>query len=280
MTTTTKTPDPSGSLRSPLDRGLRPLALVTGASGGIGAEIAKVLAAQGHDLVLVARSEPGLRTVADAARTSGASSTVITADLAQPGAGHRLAQELKDRGLHIDVLVNNAGFADFGEMWKADAEKLDQMITLNISTLTELMRDLLPDMVAKRSGRVMNLASTAAFFPGPLMAVYYATKGYVLSLSEGVNEELKGTGVTVTAVCPGPTESGFQAKAEMEASKLVNGRKIPSAQSVAEAAVKATMAGKPVAVIGSKNKLNVLSPRFLPRRLIPGIVKKAQAAAH
>jgi uncharacterized protein len=142
------------------------------------------------------------------------------------------------------------------------------------------MHDLIPAMVSKGNGRVMNLASTAAFFPGPLMAVYYATKGYVLSLSEGVNEELRGTGVTVTAVCPGPTESGFQAKAEMEASKLVKGRKIPSAHSVAEAAVKATLAGKPVAVIGVKNKLNVLSPKFLPRFLIPGIVKKAQAAAH
>jgi uncharacterized protein len=280
MTSTSNRPDPSDSPRSPLDRGLRPLALVTGASGGIGAEIAKVLAAQGHDLVLVARSEPGLQSVATAALASGAQSTVITADLAQPGAGHLLAQELKSRGLRIEVLVNNAGFADFGEMWKADATKLDQMITLNVGTLTELMRDLLPDMVANKRGRVMNLASTAAFFPGPLMAVYYATKGYVLSLSEGVNEELKGTGVTVTAVCPGPTESGFQAKAEMEASKLVKNRKIPSAHSVAEAAVKATMAGKAVAVIGTKNKLNVLSPKFLPRRLIPGIVKKAQAAAH
>ncbi len=258
----------------------RPLALVTGASGGIGAEIAKVLAAQGHDLVLVARSEAGLQTVATAAAANGAKSTVITADLAQPGAGHRLAQELNTRGLTIDVLVNNAGFADFGEMWKADAAKLDQMITLNVGTLTELMHDLIPTMVANKRGRIMNIASTAAFFPGPLMAVYYATKGYVLSLSEGVNEELKGTGVTVTAVCPGPTESGFQAKAEMESSKLVKGRKIPTAHSVAEAAVKATLAGKPVAVIGFKNRLNVLSPKFLPRFLIPGIVKKAQAASH
>ncbi len=258
----------------------RPLALVTGASGGIGAEIAKVFAARGHDLVLVARSEPGLQAVAQSATASGATSTIITADLAQPGAGHRLAEEIARRGLHIDVLVNNAGFADFGEMWKADPAKLDQMILLNVATLTELMHDLIPAMITKRSGRVMNLASTAAFFPGPLMAVYYATKGYVLSLSEGVNEELRGTGVTVTAVCPGPTESGFQAKAEMEASKLVKNRKIPSAQSVAEAAVKATMAGKPVAVIGFKNKLNVLSPKFLPRFLIPGIVKKAQAATH
>jgi uncharacterized protein len=255
----------------------RQLALVTGASGGIGAEIAKILATKGYDLVLVARSEPGLQVVASAAATAGAASTIITADLAQPGAGHRLSQELNQRGMHIDVLVNNAGFADFGEMWSADASKLDQMITLNIATLTELMHDLLPAMVANKRGRVMNLASTAAFFPGPLMAVYYATKAYVLSISEGVNEELRGTGVTVTAVCPGPTESGFQAKAEMESSKLVKGRKIPSAHTVAAAAVHATLAGKPVAVIGVKNKLSVLTPRFLPRRFIPGIIKKAQA---
>jgi uncharacterized protein len=126
----------------------------------------------------------------------------------------------------------------------------------------------------------LNVASTAAFFPGPLMAVYYATKAYVLSVSEAVGEELKGTGVTVTALCPGPTASGFQAAAAMEDSKLVKGRKIPSAQSVADDAIKALFAGKPVIVTGWKNKLNVLSPRFLPRGLVPGIVKKAQAANH
>jgi uncharacterized protein len=255
----------------------RPLALVTGASGGIGAEIAKVLAASGHDLVLVARTETALNKLATELGSQRATCTVITADLAIPGAGHRLALELATRNLPIDVLINNAGFADFGELWKADSTKIDQMITLNIGTLTELMHDLLPGMVSRKTGRVMNVASTAAFFPGPLMAVYYATKAYVLSVSEAVNEELKGTGVTVTAVCPGPTESGFQAKAEMGDSKLFKNKKIMDAPTVAQQGVAAMMKGKPVAVIGSKNRMTVLSPRFLPRFMVPGIVKKAQA---
>jgi uncharacterized protein len=255
----------------------RPLALVTGASGGIGAEFARVLAKGGHDLVLVARSEAPMQTLASELANHTAHCTIISADLAILGAGHRLAGTLADRNLEIDVLINNAGFADFGELWKADAPKIDQMITLNVATLTELMHDLLPGMVSRGAGRIMNVASTAAFFPGPLMAVYYATKAFVLSISEAVNEELKGTGVTVTAVCPGPTETGFVAKAEMESSKLFKG-KIMSAHTVAEQGVAAMFAGKPVAVIGTKNKIQSLTPRFLPRSIVPGIIKKAQSA--
>jgi uncharacterized protein len=259
----------------------RPLALVTGASGGIGEELARELAKNGHDLVLVARSEGRLRTVAsELASAHSISAHIITADLGVPGAGHALATEIAARGFSIDVLVNNAGFADFGDMWKADANKLDSMILLNMATLTELMHDLLPAMVQRKHGRIMNVASTAAFFPGPLMAVYYATKAYVLSLSEGVNEELKGTGVTVTALCPGPTESGFQTAAAMEDSKLVKGRKIMTAEKVAQLGVAAMLQGKPVIVTGLKNKFMVQTPKFTPRRLIPGIVKRAQAASH
>ncbi len=259
----------------------RPLALITGASGGIGEALARSLAAKGHDLMLVARSEQKLQALADELqRTQNIRARSMTADLGVPGAGHALAKRLAHDNVLVDVLVNNAGFADFGTFHEADAAKLDSMISLNIATLTELMHDLLPIMVRRKRGRVLNVASTAAFFPGPLMAVYYATKAYVLSISEAVGEELKGTGVTVTALCPGPTASGFQAVAAMENSKLVKGRKIPSAQSVADEAVKAMLAGKPVIVTGWKNKLNVLSPRFLPRRMVPGIVKKAQAANH
>lgn len=259
----------------------RPLALVTGASGGIGEALARTLAAKGHDLVLVARSADKLQTLADELiRIHNISARIMAADLGVPGAGHALASRLTHDNVMVDVLINNAGFADFGPFHEADGAKLDSMISLNIATLTELMRDLIPGMVTRGHGRVLNVASTAAFFPGPLMAVYYATKAYVLSLSEAVGEELKGTGVTVTALCPGPTASGFQAAAAMENSKLVKGRKIPSAPSVADDAIKALMAGKPVIVTGWKNKLNVLSPRFLPRRFVPGIVKKAQAANH
>jgi uncharacterized protein len=258
----------------------RPLALVTGASGGIGESIARTLAARGYDLMLVARTEERLDAIAvELSSSHGTKSTVIAMDLAGPDAGHRLSADVLARGIAVDVLVNNAGFADYGSLWEANAEKLDEMIRLNIATLTELMHDLLPGMVERGSGRVMNIASTAAFLPGPLMAVYYASKAYVLHLSEAVNEELKGTGVTVTAVCPGPTESGFVAKAEMETSKLFKGA-IMDTDTVARCAVSATLKGTPVAVVGLKNKFTVLSPRFLPRRIVPGIVKKAQAASH
>ncbi len=259
----------------------RPLALVTGASGGIGEELARELAAKGHDLVLVARSTGKLQGLADElVAKHSISAHVLTADLGHAGAGHALAAELTAKGLEVDVLVNNAGFADFGEMWKADAAKLDSMIALNMAVLTELMHDLIPSMVSRGHGRVMNVASTAAFFPGPLMGVYYATKAYVLSLSEATHEELKGTGVTVTALCPGPTQSGFQAAASLENSKLFKGRALPTAKHVAGLGVAAMLKGKPVLVIGGKNKLSVLSPRFLPRAMVPGMVKRAQAASH
>ena len=259
----------------------RNVALVTGASGGIGEALARELGARGHDLVLVARSRERLDALgAELAAAHGLVATPIAADLAVAGAGHALARELGHRGLPIDVLVNNAGFGDFGEFWSAEAPKIDQMILLNMATLTELFHDLLPGMVERKRGWVMNVASTAAFMPGPWMAVYYATKAYVLSLSEAVHEELKGTGVSVTALCPGPTESEFQAAAAMEESKLVKGRKIMSAATVARLGVDGMLKGRPVVVTGLKNRVQALTPKFTPRRLLVQVVKRAQAAAH
>jgi uncharacterized protein len=258
----------------------RPLALVTGASGGIGEDIARQLAEKGHDLVLVARSAERLQTLADALQTKHSIRThIITADLSVPGAGHALAKQLAAQGHAIDVLINNAGFGDFGNFWEMSTEKLDGMLDLNMGTLAELMRDLIPGMVARKSGRVMNVASTAAFMPGPLMASYYATKAFVLSLSEAVHEELKGTGVTVTALCPGPTETGFSSAASLEKSKLFK-NKLMTSEKVAELGVHAMLAGKPVIVTGLKNKVQALTPKLTPRRLIPGFVKRAQAATH
>lgn len=257
----------------------RNLALVTGASGGIGEAIAREFAKRGYDLVLVARSEDKLRRIGEELHSAhGANAHVITADLALPGAGSAMAAQLRSDGLDIDVLVNNAGFADFGEFRTADLAKTMAMISLNIATLTELTRELLPAMVARRRGCLLNVASTAAFMPGPLMAVYYATKAYVLSFSEAIHEELRGTGVTVTALCPGPTESGFQAAAAMEDSKLVKGRKIMSAEKVAEIGVGAALRGRPVAMTGLKHALQAITPKFLPRRVVPAFVKWAQKA--
>jgi short-subunit dehydrogenase len=150
------------------------------------------------------------------------------------------------------------------------------MIQVNIVALTELTKRLLPGMVARKSGRILNLASTAAFFPGPLMAVYYASKAYVLSFSEAIATELEGTGVTVTALCPGPTASGFQATAHLEESRMIAGKRLPTARSVAEAGYEAMMAGKTVFVPGVSNKLMLLVPQILPRRLVARIVQKAQ----
>jgi uncharacterized protein len=254
----------------------RPTALVTGASGGIGEALARGLAARGHDLVLVARTEAKLRALADElAATHGARTSVLAVDLAAPQAVASIVEQLAGR--RIDVLVNNAGFGDFGPFTEADPAKISQMVQLNVATLTDLTRALLPAMVAANAGRVLNVASTAAFMPGPLMAVYYATKAYVLSFSEAVNEELRGIGVTVTALCPGPVATGFQQGADMATSKLVKGKQLMTADECAALALKGMQRGKPVVVTGAMNKLQAFSPRLMPRRLVPGMVMRAQA---
>ena len=243
------------------------LALVTGASGGIGAEIARVLAPD-HDLVLVARSAAKL----DALATELGGARVIAADLSDPGAVGKIAAELPE----VDVLVNNAGVGDFGAFAAEDTERILGMIQLNITSLTALTRQYLPAMLERQQGRVMNVASTASFQPGPLMAVYYATKSYVLSFSEALHEETRGTGVTVTALCPGPTASGFQAAADMELSPLVANRKLPSAADVAAYGVKAMQRGDAVAVPGAMNKIMAASVRLTPRPVIRRLVRKMQ----
>jgi uncharacterized protein len=250
-------------------------ALVTGASGGIGEALARELAARGLDLVIVARSEDKLAALAsELESTHSINVRAIATDLTRAGAVTDLVATLGD--LEIDVLVNNAGYANYGKFWENDAAKERDMVQLNVVVLEELTRALLPAMVSRGRGRVMNLASTAAFMPGPLMSNYYATKAYVLSLSEGLANELHGTGVTVTALCPGPTESGFQNRADMGDSKLVRGKRLPSAAQVAKAGCTALFAGKVVYIPGFSNRLQVLTPKFLPRRIVPGFVRKAQ----
>ena len=243
-------------------------ALVTGASGGIGLEIARVLAPD-HDLVLVARSAAKLEALA--AELGGA--RVIAADLSDPAAVGKIAAEVPD----VDVLVNNAGVGDFGPFAEADVDRTLAMIQLNVTALTALTRQYLPGMLARGSGGILNLASTASFQPGPLMAVYYATKSYVLSFTEAIAEEVRGSGVKVTALCPGPTSSGFQAAADMELSPLVANRKLPSAAEVAAYGVKAMEHGDVVAVPGLMNKVMAGSVRFTPRPVIRRLVRKLQA---
>jgi short-subunit dehydrogenase len=245
-------------------------ALVTGASGGIGLELARLLAADGYDLTLVARRRPELEALA--AELGGAQ--VVAVDLAEPGAVGQVVAAVP----RADVVVNNAGVGDFGPFAGSEPARTAGMLQLNVVALTELTRAYLPGMLDRGHGRVLNVASTAAFQPGPLMAVYYATKAYVLSFSEALAEEVRGSGVTVTALCPGPTASGFQAGAVMEGSKLVKGRTLADAAGVARAGYKAMQRGEAVEVAGLSNKVMASAVRFAPRPLIRRVVHRMQQA--
>ncbi|WP_019586100.1 SDR family NAD(P)-dependent oxidoreductase [Deinococcus apachensis] len=256
-------------------------ALVTGASGGIGEALARGLATRGIDVILVARTESKLQALArELEAAHGVRAFPVPLDLTLPDAGERLEREVGELGLTVDFLVNNAGFASYGEFITSDPGHERDMIQVNVVTLTDLTRRFLPGMVARGRGRVLNVASTAAFMPGPLMAVYYATKAYVLSFSEALNEEVRGSGVNVTALCPGPVETGFQSRARLEESRLLQGREIMGPGEVAREGIDAMLRGQAVRVVGRANQLLALTPRFLPRALVPGLVKRAQDRAH
>jgi short-subunit dehydrogenase len=250
-------------------------ALITGASGGIGYELAKQFARYQHNLVLVARSEAKLNQLAEELRAvHRVQIAVIAQDLSQPQAVTSIHASLKAQNITVDYLVNNAGFGDFGFFVETDWAKEEQMINLNIMALTHFTKVFVQDMVQRRSGRILNIASTAAFQPGPLMAVYFATKAYVLSFSEAIANELQGTGVTVTALCPGPTDSGFLEAAALEGSKLFKGKKLPSSAEVAAYGYRAMMSGKTVVIHGTRNWLLANSARFAPRKLVTALVRK------
>jgi short-subunit dehydrogenase len=244
-------------------------ALVTGASSGIGLEIARLLA-KDYDLVLAARSADKLEQLA----SELGNARVVAVDLIDPDGSRKLIAEVPS----VDVLINNAGFAEYGPFAEANEQRLEDMIELNVTALTRLARAYLPGMLERGSGKIMNVASTASFQPGPLMAVYYATKAYVLSLSEALAEETRGSGVTVTALCPGPTTTNFQATANMEKSRLVNERMLAKADDVAKYGVKAMNKGDVVAVPGFMNKFVATSVRFSPRPVVRRLVHKIQDA--
>src|SRR5216684_4294091 len=200
---------------------VRETVLITGASSGIGLDLARIFAAKKFDLILTTRTEAKLRDLArELERQHKIEAHVIVADLAEPDGPHRIFAEIVRLGLPIDNLVNNAGFGAYGEFKDIRLQEDLDMIQVNITALTHLTNLALPQMIKRERGRIMNVASTAAFQPGPLMAVYYATKAYVLSFSEALANEVHGTGVSVTALCPGPTASGFQAGAAMNDSRL------------------------------------------------------------
>jgi short-subunit dehydrogenase len=250
------------------------VALITGASGGIGYELAKVLAREKHNIALVARNEQKLRAIADEITTKyGVRVFVFPKDLSAIESATELYQAAREQDLNVEILVNNAGFGYFGFFVETPWEKELEMMNLNIVSLTALTKLFVKDMAARKSGKIMNVASTAAFQPGPLMAVYYATKAFVLSFSEALSNELKGTGVTVCALCPGPTESGFQDAAAMQDSKLVKGKKLPTSAEVAEYGYRAMMKGKVVAIHGFMNAALAQSLRLTPRAVVRSIVR-------
>lgn len=255
----------------------RRTALITGASSGFGAEFAKLFARDGFDLVLVARTEPPMQELAEQLRAAHAiTATVIAKDLSTDGASDELVADLAARGIRVDALVNNAGFAQYGPFADADPDGLHQMVAVNVVALTALTRSLLPGMLERGWGRIVNLGSIGSFTAAPMTGAYAATKAYVLSLSLALTEELAGTGVTVTALCPGPTETGFQARAEMANSKLIAGRNLDSAETVARAGYAAMKKGRPYLVTGTSSKLFAFGSRFLPRTMSAKLAGRSQ----
>lgn len=242
-------------------------ALVTGASGGIGYELVKLFAAEGYNLVLVARSEQKLLDLAaDLTQTYGVGATVLAKDLSDPAAPDEIFARLQAESVAVDVLVNNAGFGVHGSFAETDRTVESNMVQVNVVALTQLCKLFLPGMIERGFGRILNVGSTGSFAPAPLMAVYAASKAYVLYFSEGIAEELKGTGVSVTALCPGVTRTGFQERADVADIRLVGGRSM-SAKQVAKIGYTALMRGKPVVVSGWWNWLMAVSVRFVPRSL-------------
>lgn len=256
---------------------MKPAALITGASGGIGLELARLFAREGYRLIISARSEAGLHELARS--LPGTEVRVIPADLSRPGAAARLWEEAAATGWPVERLVNNAGFGTLGPFADMDTEKIDAMMELNMRTLTLLTRFALDSMRARGRGRILNVASTAAFQPGPYMAVYFATKAYVLHLSEALATELKGTGITVTALCPGPTQSGFWKSADAETSCLAQSGRLPTAEAVAWYGYRAMERGEAVTVHGWINRTGVFFTRLTPRALVRQIVARLSRAA-
>jgi uncharacterized protein len=251
-------------------------ALVTGASGGIGEDLARLFAADGHDLVLVARSQDKLARISEElAGKHSVSARVVVSDLARAAAPQEIYDELQREGVHIDALVNNAGFGSYGLFAETDLQRELELLQVNVVALTHLTKLFLPAMIARKRGYVMNVASTAAFQPGPLMAVYYASKAYVLNFSEALSNETGGTGVVVSALCPGPTETGFIAAAGMERSKLFE-RAAMDSPAVAEIGYRGLLEGRRVVIPGFKNAFIARAAGLFPRGFVMNVVRGIQ----
>jgi hypothetical protein len=255
----------------------RPLALVTGASAGIGLELAKLLAADGHDLILVARRVEVLERLAAELRAAhGIAVHVWSADLASPQAPQELQARAAAADLAVDVLVNNAGFGALGAFADLPLDRQLGIIDVNLRALTELTHRFLPPMRQRRRGRIMMVASVAGLLPGPYMAVYYASKAYLQSFSLALAEELAGSGITVTCVCPGYTATEFQAVADMNAADRLGRLQPMTAAAVARIGYRALMSGRRMIVTGWKNRIGTLLMRLMPLRALASVVARLQ----
>jgi uncharacterized protein len=255
-------------------------ALITGASAGLGAELARLFARDKRDVILVARRRDKLDALAaELSEEHGIAAHVIACDLGDRGAPERIAAAVRERGLRVDYLVNNAGFGTTGAFAELDLARELSEIQVNVTALVELTRIFLPEMIARKSGRILNLGSTAGFQPGPFMAVYYATKAFVNSFTEALGYELRGTGVTATVSCPGATETEFAKVAGNDSSLLFKASAPMTAAAVAEHAYRAMLRGEPRAVPGLKNKAGIQSLRLAPRSVVIGLAAKLNRPA-
>lgn len=256
------------------------IALITGASVGIGRELARIFAENGYDLVLIARNVEQLQTVAAECESVGKiKARVLPKDLSLPNAAQEIFDELKRDSVGVDVLVNNAGFGNYGPFADVGLDADLRLLQVNVVALTALTKLFLPEMLARRSGRIMNVASMAAFQAGPLMSTYYASKAYVLHFSEAIASECAGRGVIVSALCPGPVRTEFQARAGIYGSRLFKGKAALDARTVALAGYRGLMHGQRIVVPGVSNKFIRQITRLIPRRLttfIAGKMNKVQ----
>ena len=250
--------------------------LITGATTGIGYELAKLFAKDKYELIIIARNETKLsETASFLIKDYNVKVKFIPKDLSMQDSAKEIFDELKKENISIDMLVNNAGFGDQGAFADSDMKNDIDMISLNITSLVILNRLFLDDMLKRNSGKILNVASTAAFQSGPFMAVYYATKAFVLSFSEAVSEELTGTNVTVSCLCPGPTETEFQNRAGIKKTKMMNRKKftVMSAAEVALTGYKEMMKGKRIIIPGFANKAGAIFVKLLPRKIITKITR-------
>ena len=251
-------------------------ALVTGATRGIGWKFAKLLALRGYNLVITGRDEEQLDQFKTRYFATGVAIRSVVADLSAPDGAETLLRWIKRQKIAVDLLINNAGFGDWGPFASRDAARQLDMVQVNVASLVRITRELLPEMLARGRGGILNVASTAAFSPGPLMAVYFATKAFVVSFSEALSKEVAGSGVTVTVLCPGATKTDFDRAAGLPQGRSSGGN-VMDAEKVAASGLDGLLAGKRIVIPGLLNRLGLFGARFAPRSVLLAFVHRFNA---